>query len=88
MSTERTEEPVVEMTPHAVMRIEIRHPELVDDGRKEAAVREAFGVSMTRYTQRLNGLLEDPAFISVDPVHARVLRARRARRMRSGRKAG
>ena len=64
------------------MRLEHAYPGAGDDGRKSAAVREAFGVSMTRYVQRLNALLDDPEFIALDPVHARMLRSRRERHQR------
>ena len=46
-------------------------------GTKEAAVRERFGLSPTRYYQVLNSLIDSPAALAADPML--VLRLRRAR---------
>lgn len=70
------------MTAVAVLEIEKAFPALVDDGRKANAVRQRFGVSMTRYHQRLNILLRDPEFIASDPVTARLLGQRQIRFLR------
>jgi hypothetical protein len=51
-------------------------------GAKEQAIREAFGLSATRYYQVLNGLLDDPAALKRDPVLVGRLRRLRASRMR------
>lgn len=83
----RHEGPAEPMTVEGVADIERRFPALVDDGRKAAAVRARFGVTMTRYTQRLNALLDDPAFIELAPVRARILRQRRERARKSRRAA-
>ena len=59
-------------------------------GAKETAVRETFDMSMTRYLQVLNHLLDNPAAEAVDPqtVH-RLTRLRAARaRQRSRSRAG
>ncbi|MFD5321187.1 DUF3263 domain-containing protein [Streptomyces sp. NPDC127098] len=48
-------------------------------GAKERAIRERLGISPTRYYQRLNALLDDPAALAHDPVTINRLRARRAR---------
>lgn len=46
-------------------------------GAKERAVREELGLSPTRYYQRLNALLDDPAALAHDPVTVNRLRRRR-----------
>lgn len=58
-------------------------------GAYAAAVREAFGVSVTAYTLRLVHLLDDPAAVALDPVTVRVLteRMRRGSKQRSVRAA-
>lgn len=71
------------MTVAAVLEVEKAFPALVDDGRKTVTVRARFGVSMTRYVQRLNALLDDPAFVEADPVMARLLRQRQVRHLRT-----
>jgi len=51
-------------------------------GSKEQAIRDAFGLSSTRYYQLLNALLDNPAALEHDPVligRLRRLRATRAR---------
>lgn len=64
------------MTATAVADLERRFPGR-DAGAKTRAVREAFGVSTTAYAQRLNQLLDDPTFLELAPVQARLLRSRR-----------
>ena len=49
-------------------------------GAKEAAIRERFGMSPTRYYQVLNALIDRPEALAVDP-----LLVRRLRRMRGAR---
>ncbi|MGG5257502.1 DUF3263 domain-containing protein [Phycicoccus avicenniae] len=72
------------MTLSDVVAMERRFPG-VDDGRKTAAVLAEHGLSMTRYQQRLNALVDDPAFVVTMPAHARLLRQRRARLSRGRR---
>jgi Protein of unknown function (DUF3263) len=50
-------------------------------GSKEAAIRERLVMSPTRYYQRLNTLLDDPASLAYDP-----LTVKRARRVRGARR--
>ncbi|HMU36428.1 MAG TPA: DUF3263 domain-containing protein [Marmoricola sp.] len=52
-------------------------------GAKEAAIRETFGLSSTRYYQILNALLDDPAALAHDPLLIRRLRRLRERRQRA-----
>jgi len=49
-------------------------------GAKEQRVRELFDVSMTRYYQELNAILDDPVALAHDPLT--VNRLRRLRDMR------
>jgi hypothetical protein len=59
-------------------------------GAKEAAIRDRFGMSATRYYQVLNALVDRPEALAVDPVLVRRLRRMRAarQRQRSGRVLG
>ena len=59
-------------------------------GAKEAAIRERFGMSATRYYQVLNALVDRPEALAVDPLLVRRLRRMRAARQRqhSGRVLG
>lgn len=59
-------------------------------GAKEAQTRELFGETATRYSQRLNALLDDPAALEYDPATVgRLRRLREARReARSSRRPG
>ena len=51
------------------------------EGAKQQAIRERLHLSPTRYYQLLNGLLDDPAALSAEPVVVRRLqRQRQARR--------
>ena len=62
-----------------------------EPGPKEAAIRERFDLSPTRYYQVLNELLDDPDALSYDPLVVRRLRRLRDRRRRAryeGRSAG
>ena len=51
-------------------------------GAKEQAIRDTFGVSTTRYYQRLNALLDDPRALEHDPVVVQRLRRLRTTRRR------
>lgn len=53
-----------------------------EEGSKERAVRERFGMSATRYYQMLNDLIDSPAALAEDPMLIRRLRRRRAARQR------
>jgi hypothetical protein len=59
-------------------------------GAKEAAIRERFGMSATRYYQVLNALVDRPEALAVDPLLVRRLSRMRAarQRQRSGRVLG
>lgn len=51
-------------------------------GAKEAAIREQFGLSATRYYQMLNAVIDRPEALAVDPLLVRRLRRMRATRQR------
>jgi hypothetical protein len=55
-------------------------------GSKEQAIRDAFGLSSTRYYQLLNGLLDNPAALEHDPVLIGRLRRLRSTRARTRRR--
>ena len=59
-------------------------------GAKEAAIRERFGLSATRYYQVLNGVIDRPEALAADPLLVRRLRRMRStrQRQRSGRPLG
>ncbi|MFT4264770.1 MAG: DUF3263 domain-containing protein [Nocardioides sp.] len=59
-------------------------------GAKEAAVREKFDMSGTRYYQVLNALIDRPEALEADPLLVRRLRRLRAarQRQRSARRLG
>ena len=60
-------------------------------GPKEAAIRDRFGLSGTRYYQLLHGLIDEPAALDYDPMVVKRLRRMRDRRRRArfeGRQAG
>lgn len=59
-------------------------------GAKEAEVREKFDLSMTRYYQRLNAIIDRPEALEFDPMLVRrLIRLRAARaRQRSARRLG
>ena len=71
--------PVKSMTAARVMKLEKAFPvhTVAQAGHKVTAIRETFGVSQTRYYMRLNALLDEPEFIELDPIPARVRRERR-----------
>lgn len=52
-------------------------------GAKEQAIRELFGMSSTRYYQRLNALLDDPEALAYDPMLVKRLRRMRTSRQRA-----
>jgi hypothetical protein len=52
-------------------------------GPKDAAIRERFELSGTRYYQLLTELLDDPAALDYDPLLVRRLRRVRERRRRA-----
>ncbi|MCO7222294.1 DUF3263 domain-containing protein [Klenkia sp. PcliD-1-E] len=51
-------------------------------GAKEAAIKERFGLSATRYYQVLNAVIDRPEALAVDPLLVRRLRRMRATRQR------
>lgn len=53
------------------------------EGSKEAAIRENFSLSTTRYYQLLNELLDSPAAMEYDPMVVRRLQRLRTRRRRT-----
>jgi hypothetical protein len=52
-------------------------------GAKEQAIRDLFDMSGTRYYQILNGLIDNPAALSADPMLVKRLRRMRAARQRA-----
>ena len=59
-------------------------------GAKEQAIRDAFGLSSTRYYQVLNALIDRPEALEADPLLVRRLRRLRSarQRQRSARRLG
>jgi hypothetical protein len=59
-------------------------------GAKDAAIRERFGMTATRYYQVLNAILDQPAALAADPMTVKRLQRLRERRAagRSGRRRG
>lgn len=55
----------------------------MEPGPKEAAIRDRFDLSATRYYEILNALLESPEAIEYDPLVVRRLRRLRDRRRRA-----
>lgn len=55
-------------------------------GAKEQAIKDAFGLSSTRYYQLLNTLLDNPAALEQDPVLIGRLRRLRSTRARTRRR--
>lgn len=51
-------------------------------GAKEQAIVEVFGITVTRYYQLLNELIDSAEALKFDPVLVKRLRAQRARRQR------
>lgn len=52
-------------------------------GSKERAIREDLGISSTRYYERLNVLLDEPAAFAYDPLTVKRTRRMREHRRRS-----
>lgn len=52
-------------------------------GRRDAAIRDVFGISAVRFSQILSRLLDDPAAEAYDPATVRRLRRRRDGRSRT-----
>ncbi len=61
-----------------ILTFEKRH--FKTDGHKEAAIRDEFGFSATRYYQRLNWLLDKPEALATQPLLVGRLRRQRATR--------
>lgn len=72
------------MSPAEVLAFERRF--YARPGSKEQAIRDTFGVSATRYYQRLNTILDDPASLAVDAVTVR--RLQRVRSVRHRQRVG
>lgn len=74
------------LTDVEVRMLAFEHQRWQRFGAKESAVRDTFGLSMPRYLQALNGLINRPAALVADPVLVRRLQrlraTRRARRAR------
>jgi hypothetical protein len=54
-----------------------------EPGTKEAAIREQFALSGTRYYELLQALVDDPDALAYDPLVVRRLRRQRERRRRA-----
>ncbi|HHU10322.1 MAG TPA: DUF3263 domain-containing protein [Intrasporangiaceae bacterium] len=52
-------------------------------GAKEAAIKELFDMSSTRYYQVLNALIDNPAALAADPMLIKRLRRLRSQRQRT-----
>lgn len=52
-------------------------------GTKEAAIKDAFDMSATRYYQVLNALIDNPAALASDPMLIKRLRRLRSQRQRT-----
>ena len=65
----------------AVLRFEAAHVHVTEDVRA-ALVRQAFGLSLTRYRQRLARAVAAPGAEAVEPATVRRLRAAAERRTR------
>jgi hypothetical protein len=67
----------------AILDLERRFANAPADGRKRQAIGAELEMTVTRYHQRLNRLLEDERALSYDPVTVNRLRRLRASRVRS-----
>ncbi len=56
------------------------------DGAKAQAIKEAFGVSVTRYYQQLVAAIDTAEALALDPVTAGIIRRRRDSRMKQRRR--
>lgn len=63
--------------------IEFEHHWWKYAGAKESAIKELFDMSTTTYYQVLNGLIDNPDALEVDPMLIKRLRRQRASRQRS-----
>lgn len=73
--------PPITLDPRAREILALEQQWFQFSGIKEQRVRELFGVSLTRYYQELNAILDDPVAIAHDP-----LTVNRLRRLRDARK--
>lgn len=55
------------------------------EGVKEQVVRQSFGISLTRYYQHANRVIDSELALQMDPATTRRLQAIRAQRLRSRR---
>lgn len=74
--------PMTPTTAH-LLDVERRYLNAPDDGRKDAEVRDRWGLSRVRWAQLVNAALERQEAYEVDPVTAWTLRRRRDARVRS-----
>ncbi|WP_243697288.1 DUF3263 domain-containing protein [Aeromicrobium phragmitis] len=72
----------------AILDFERKHPTWQYAGAREAAIREKFGISSTRYTQLLVRALHDPEAEGHDPVTVHRLRRKVEQQRRRLRRAG
>jgi hypothetical protein len=79
-------EPDVALTEREVQILAFESKWWKHAGAKEQAIRDAFGLSSTRYYQLLNGLLDNPAALAQDPVLIGRLRRLRSTRARTRRR--
>lgn len=73
----------VPLTPADLEVLEFERLTWGSPGRRETAIRERFGYSLTRYGQRLQAIIRHPEADAYDPTHVRRLirlRDERARR--------
>ena len=86
----RDDEYMLTDADRTILDLAAREPAYVHPGAFEQAVVEATGLSVTRFWQRVNTLLDDPAAWDYAPVTlARLSRQRQARqRSRAARRAG
>lgn len=64
----------------AAVMLDIEGKTWLYPGVKEHVVRECLGLSMTRYYQTLNALIDTELALQLDPITCRMLRAKRDRR--------
>lgn len=68
------------LTPVEQRMLAFEHRHFANPGRREQAIRDEFGISATRYYQRLNWLIDEPAAQAADPILVNRLRSLRAQR--------
>ena len=83
---QRAEIPAAALTEREVQILAFESKWWKHAGAKEQAIRDAFGLSSTRYYQILNGLLDNPAALEHDPVLIGRLRRLRSTRARTRRR--